>query len=245
MDMPVVGIIPLVDAGRESLWMLPAYMEGVTHGGGLPVMLPLTDREDQLERMLELCDGFLFTGGHDVSPDVYGEETLPVCGELCPGRDRMEKPLLLEALARDKSILGICRGLQFLNAALGGTLYQDLSAQRPTDCSHRMAAPYDRPEHPAVLTEGAPLRRLLDSASIGVNSCHHQAVRDLAPGLSVMAEAPDGVVEAVWMPGKRFVWAVQWHPEFSYYADANSRRIFNAFVESMKKQEDHSKIPNE
>jgi len=197
-------------------------------------MLPLTDRGDQLERMLELCDGFLFTGGHDVSPDVYGEETLPECGELCPDRDRMEKPLLLEALARDKSVLGICRGLQFLNAALGGTLYQDLPAQRPSTCNHHMDAPYDRPEHRVVLAEGSPLRALLESPSIGVNSCHHQAVKDLAPGLSVMAEAPDGVVEAVWAPRKRFVWAVQWHPEFSYYTDANSRKIFNAFVESMK-----------
>lgn len=233
--MPVVGIIPLVDAGRESLWMLPAYMEGVTQAGGLPVMLPLTDREDQLERALELCSGFLFTGGQDVSPEVYGEETLPLCGELCPDRDRMEKPLLLEALKRDRSVLGICRGLQFINAALGGTLYQDLPAQKPSDCSHHMDAPYDRPEHMAALAEGSPLRMLLGSAEIGVNSCHHQAVKDLAPGLSAMAAAPDGVVEAVWMPSKRFVWAVQWHPEFSYYTDANSRSIFRAFVESMKK----------
>jgi len=237
MDMPVVGIIPLVDAGRASLWMLPAYMEGVTRAGGLPLMLPLTDREDQLKRMLELCDGFLFTGGHDVSPDVYGEETLPVCGELCPDRDRMEKPLLLEALARDKSILGICRGLQFLNAALGGTLYQDLPTQKPSACNHHMDAPYDRPEHPVLLTEESPLRALLDSGTVGVNSCHHQAVKELAPGICVMAEAPDGVVEAVWMPRKRFVWAVQWHPEFSYYTDANSRKIFDAFVESMKRTE--------
>ena len=235
MSMPVVGIVPLVDAARESLWMLPAYMEGVTRAGGLPVMLPLTERKEQLERMLELCDGFLFTGGQDVSPEVYGEEKLPLCGELCPDRDRMEKPLLLEALARDKSVLGICRGLQFLNAALGGTLYQDLPAQRPSACSHHMDPPYDRPEHPAALAEGSPLRVLLGRGEIGVNSCHHQAVRDLAPGLSVMAAAPDGVTEAVWMPGKRFVWAVQWHPEFSYYADENSRKIFGAFVDSLKK----------
>lgn len=233
--MPVTGIVPLVDAGRESLWMLPAYMEGVTRAGGLPVMLPLTDRADQLEEILDLCDGFLFTGGQDVSPEIYGEEALPLCGELCPGRDRMEKPLLLGALERNRSVLGICRGMQFLNAALGGTLYQDLPAQRPSPCNHHMDAPYDRPEHPAALVEGSPLRELLGGTEIGVNSCHHQGVRDLAPGLSVMAAAPDGLAEALWMPGKRFVWAVQWHPEFSYYADANSRKIFQAFVDSMRK----------
>ena len=233
--MPTVGLIPLVDAGRESLWMLPAYMEGVTRAGGLPVMLPLADRADQREAMLAMCDGFLFTGGQDVSPELYGEEALPLCGELCPGRDWMERPLLLEALERDKSVLGICRGLQLINAVLGGTLYQDLPAQRPSPCNHHMDAPYDRPEHPVELTEGGPLRALLGGAGTGVNSCHHQGIKTVAPGLSVMAQAPDGVVEAVWMPGKRFVWAVQWHPEFSYYTDGNSRKIFQAFVDSMKK----------
>ena len=234
MNKPVIGIVPLVDAGRESLWMLPGYMDAVAQAGGVPVMLPLTDERADLETLLELCVGILLTGGQDVSPEIYGQTALPLCGELCPARDRMERVLLTAALEREKAILGICRGMQFLNAALGGTLYQDLPAQRPSKCNHHMDAPYDRAEHTVSLVEGSPLRGLLNSASIGVNSCHHQAVRNLAPGLSVMAEAPDGVVEAVWMPGKRFVWAVQWHPEFSYYADANSREIFNAFVESMK-----------
>ena len=234
MNKPVIGIVPLVDAGRESLWMLPGYMDAVAQAGGVPVMLPLTDERADLETLLELCAGIPLTGGQDVSPEIYGQTALPLCGELCPARDRMERVLLTAALEREKAILGICRGMQFLNAALGGTLYQDLPAQRPSDCDHHMAAPYDRKAHLVALPADAPLAALLGAGEIGVNSCHHQAIRDLAPGLSAMAAAPDGVVEAVYLPERRFVWGVQWHPEFSYRVDANSRRIFSAFVEGSR-----------
>ena len=207
-------------------------------------MLPLVSEDGLLEQMAKAMDGFLFTGGPDVSPGRYGSEREAFCGEGCEERDEMELRLFKKVYSRDKPALGICRGMQLANVALGGTLYQDLVAQCPSEIGHRQPSPYDAPAHSVAIVSASPLGRLLGKGEINVNSCHHQAVRDLAPGLSVMAEAPDGVVEAVWMPGKRFVWAVQWHPEFSYYADANSRRIFNAFVESMKKQEDHSKIPN-
>ena len=232
MKKPVIGIVPLVDHGRDSLWMLPGYMEGVARAGGLPVMLPLTDGGEDVSQLLELCDGLLLTGGQDVSPELYGEEPLPVCGELCPARDRLEKPLLLKAIEQDKAVLGICRGFQFLNAALGGTLYQDLPAQRPSTCDHHMAPPYDRAAHSVILS--GPLAELLHAGETGVNSCHHQGVKALAPGLSVTAAAPDGLTEAVYMPERRFVWAVQWHPEFSYQVNADSRRIFAAFVEASR-----------
>lgn len=230
MKKPIIGIVPLVDKGRESLWMLPGYMEGVKLAGGLPVMLPLTEDAEDARELAALCGGFIFAGGHDVSPAVYGEETLPLCGELCPERDRMETFLLQEVLAADKAALGICRGLQLMNAALGGTLYQDLPVQRPSDCEHHMAAPYDREAHKVSLPRGTPLAELLGKEEMGVNSCHHQAVRDLAPRLAPMALAPDGVTEAVYMPERRFVWGVQWHPEFSWRVDERSRKIFAAFV---------------
>lgn len=207
MKKAVIGIVPLVDAGRESLWMLPAYMEGIQAAGGLPVMLPLTDGAEDIAVITGLCDGFLFTGGHDVSPEAYGEEPLPVCGEVCPARDRMERPLLMAAIGQGKSILGICRGLQFINAALGGTLYQDLPTQRPSACGHHMDAPYDRAAHEVSLAAGTPLRELLHTGEIGVNSCHHQGVKELSPRLKVMASAPDGLVEAAYMPEMRFAWA--------------------------------------
>lgn len=117
-----------------------------------------------------------------------------------------------------------------MNAVLGGTLYQDLPAQRPSDCDHHMAAPYDREAHKVSLPRGTPLAELLGKEEMGVNSCHHQAVRDLAPRLAPMALAPDGVTEAVYMPERRFVWGVQWHPEFSWRVDERSRKIFAAFT---------------
>ena len=169
-----------------------------------------------------------------VSPELYGQEILPLCGERCPERDAMERLLFPAVMELDKPVLGICRGLQVMNTVLGGTLYQDLPSQRPSPLVHRMELPYNRESHRVELTAGAPLANLLGGGEIGVNSCHHQGVRVLAPGLSVMASASDGLVEAVYIPGKRFAWAVQWHPERTLETDAYSQRIFDAFVEACR-----------
>ena len=228
----VIGLVPLVDAARDSLWMLPGYMEGVAAAGGLPLMLPLTDGAEDLDRLCGLCDGFLFTGGQDVSPSLYGQSTLPACGETCPRRDAMELGLLRRVMALDKPALGICRGIQFINAALGGTLWQDLPTQRPSEICHRQSAPYDAPTHEVALLPGAPLAALLGKDAIGVNSYHHQAVRDLAPCLKPMALSPDGLVEAAYHPGQRFLWAVQWHPEFAWRTSEDALTLFRAFVEA-------------
>lgn len=121
MKKPLIGITPLVDTARESYWMLPGYMKGLEEAGSVTVMLPLVDEEASLEQLADLCDGFLFAGGHDVSPAVYGEATTGQCGECSSARDRMETVLLNLVLRRDKPIFGICRGLQFINAALRPT----------------------------------------------------------------------------------------------------------------------------
>ena len=139
-------------------------------------------------------------------------------------------------LRADKPVLGICRGIQFINAALGGTLYQDLPSQRPSAVTHCQKPPYDRPAHGVAICPGSALYDLIGKASIAVNSYHHQAVKEPASGLEVMAVAEDGIIEAVRLEGKRFVWAVQWHPEFSYLTDEDSRRIFRAFVSAAAKR---------
>ena len=218
--------------GREEELLLDAVgVSGRTgRAGAIPVILPLAADGADIARLADLCDGFLFTGGQDVAPQLYGEATKPTCGELCPARDALERELLNRALERDKPILGICRGLQFLNAALGGTLYQDLPTEHPSEIGHSMKPPYDQAAHMVRILPDTPLAALLQKPELGVNSYHHQAVKTMAPGFVEMACSEDDLIEAVYLPSRTFVWGVQWHPEMSLHADEVSRKIFEAFV---------------
>ena len=237
---PLIGVVPLWDDKLNSLWMLPGYFDGIAEAGGIPVMLPLTDDEAAIEQLVGQCDGFLVTGGHDVDPERYGEAAGPKTVKLCKARDRMEERLIPSIIAADKPLLGICRGIQSLNVALGGTLWQydpvvhevsiapnsplaralwPLGDNGPSEAEADEVDSFGRPYHPRAYT-------------LGVNSYHHQAIRTLGQGLEPMATAPDGIVEAVRMSAKRFVWAVQWHPEFSHRADSNQRRILSAFIDA-------------
>lgn len=238
-NRPLIGVVPLVDYKLHSLWMLPGYMDGIVEAGGTPIMLPLTDDPEIIDQMVNLCDGILVTGGQDVAPEMYGEtasaEYLAMNPELSPELDRMESVLIPAVIRADKPMLGICRGIQIINAVLGGTMWHDLPTEVPSDVEHHMPnPPYDRMGHEVDLVAGTPLAELMASAGegdrIAVNSYHHQAVRLVAPELTVMATADDGVVEAVYRPASRFCWAVQWHPEFLHKVDARSRMIFKAFV---------------
>ncbi|MCR4907402.1 MAG: gamma-glutamyl-gamma-aminobutyrate hydrolase family protein [Lachnospiraceae bacterium] len=234
MSKPVVGVMPLWDDEKESLWMLPGYFEGIRSSGGLPVMLPLTADPDELEQLFKMCDSFLFTGGHDVSPALYHEEALEGLVSSCIRRDEMENVILRKAIDEDRPVLGICRGIQFINAALGGTLYQDLPTQHPSATEHHQNPPYDKPVHTVNIKENSPLYKCLNAKQIPVNSYHHQAVKEVASCLEITATAGDGIVEGLYLPGHRFLWAVQWHPEFSYLSDENSRKILKAFIEAAK-----------
>lgn len=226
---PLIGVTPLWDAERKSVWMLPDYLDGIKVAGGIPVVLPIAMSEVDAERIVETFDGFLFTGGQDVSPSLYG--TVDATGTIVssPERDKEETLLLQKALEADKPILGICRGLQFINAFLGGALWQDLPSQHPSAIVHRQGKPYGVPTHQVSIS--GELQSLLDKDILEVNTLHHQAVKDLGSGLTPMAVAPDGLVEAVQMPDKRFVWAVQWHPEYLFKTDKDSLAIFSCFVE--------------
>lgn len=230
---PIVGVMPLWDDDKESVWMLPGYLDGIREAGGIPVIFPLTTEEDDLKKIMDLCDGFLFTGGQDVSPELYREEPLAGLVDTCPERDQMESFVLRNAIRSDKPVFGICRGIQFINAALGGTLYQDLPSQQPSSVEHHQQPPYDVPVHEVTIIKDSPLYQLLQTEQLPVNSYHHQAVHTLAPELKTMAVSSDGLIEGVYLPGKKFLWAVQWHPEFSWETDEYSRKIFRAFIQSM------------
>jgi putative glutamine amidotransferase len=254
---PLIGVTPLWDEERQSVWMLPDYLEGIQQAGGVPVVLPFDSSPAAIEEMVERFDGFLFTGGPDVSPALYGLDDMGGKIKTCPRRDELEVPLLKKAVAAGKPIFGICRGLQLINAVLGGTLYRDLPSEHPSEIVHRQAKPYGRDTH-TVFLQG-PLRELLADltgltdltglpasgaaataaaeaaaapAVLPVNTLHHQAVRELAPGLEPMAVTPDGLIEAFYAPEARFLWAVQWHPEYLFRNDAASRRLFKRFVDA-------------
>ncbi len=149
----------------------------------------------------------------------------------------METKLLPYALQTGKPILGVCRGIQLLNAALGGSLYQDLPTQRQSATPHRQSPPYDQPRHTDRILPDTPLHALLRRETLPVNSCHHQAIKDLAPALTAMAVSPDGLIEAVFARSQRFLWAVQWHPEFSFRKDPVSVEIVKAFVDASARKE--------
>lgn len=229
---PLIGVTPLWDAARQSVWMLPDYLDGIKAAGGIPIVLPLDLLDEDAERIVETCDGFLFTGGQDVSPDLYGMNDATGTIVFSPERDHLESLLLSRALLADKPILGICRGLQFINAFMGGTLWQDLPSQHPSEIIHRQGKPYYVPTHQVTLS--GDLQTLLGKDILEVNTLHHQAVKDLGSGLTPMAIAPDGIIEAAQLPGKRFVWAVQWHPEYLFRTDKDSQAIFSCFVEHCK-----------
>ena len=230
----IIGLMPLYDDEKESYWMLPGYMKMLEAENAIPLMLPLTEEPGELDYFLETCGGFLLTGGHDVSPSVYQADKKPWCGQCCELRDKMESYILKKAVDLDKPVLGICRGIQFMNACMGGTLYQDLEQEYGSQVEHHMNPPYNRTAHQVTIHQGTPLYAVLQCEQLGVNSYHHQAVKKLAPDFAVMATSEDGLIEGIYMPSRKYIAGIQWHPEFSYETDENSRKLVKAFVDAVE-----------
>lgn len=229
----VVGVMPLYDEEKDSYWMLPGYMKMLEAEDAIPIMLPLTSRTSELAYFLEFCGGFLLTGGQDVSPSIYHNDKKPWCGQCCEIRDEMDRYILTRAIEQDKPVLGICRGIQLMNACYGGTLYQDLQKEYASGIDHHMKPPYDRVAHQVTLQKGTPLFDMLHKEQIGVNSYHHQAINELSPDFRAMAVSEDGLIEGIYMPSRRFIMGVQWHPELSYMIDGNSKKLIKAFAMSI------------
>lgn len=233
MKKPLIAVIPQYDQ-QTGLWRtLPAYMQSVSACGGIPVMISMTDDPSVLSDYVALCDGFLFTGGQDVDPKVYGKTDGGKCGPFAPQRDAGEAALAKLVAATDKPVLGICRGIQILNAAFGGTLLQDLPTEHPSDLVHNQQIPDDQTVHSVKLMH--PFAELLGE-KMEVNSLHHQGVDKVAPGFSVCAVAADGVIEGIYDPEKPYFRAVQWHPERTFLTDENSRKLFAEFLDACREQ---------
>ena len=210
-----------------------AYGMSVANSGGVPLVLPYIENEEIIDAFINLCDGFLFTGGADVEPCYYGEEKKDTCGETEPNRDKLEMAVLKKVIEKDKPILGICRGLQIINVAMGGTLYQDLPTEFKTDVVHKQTEGESEPSHSIIIEEGTPLERIVGKRIMTGNSFHHQAIKDLANGLRVSAKSPDGIIEGVYAPDKRYLCAYQWHPERLYRFEDN-KALFDDFINACK-----------
>lgn len=229
--MTLIGMVPSAVEGRK-LTVNQDYIEAVLRAGGTPVLFPVTDDPEELSALLDRVSGLLLTGGVDVDPALYGEEKLPCCGEISAERDGMELPLCREAIRRRLPVFAICRGVQVLSCALGGTLYQDLEEQFGAALQHpRYDTPAD-PVHPVEIVPGTLLSSIVDTPVLQVNSRHHQGVKVPGEGLKVCAASPDGLTEAVELPGYPFVLGVQWHPESLSDRYPDHHKLFQAFIQA-------------
>lgn len=232
--LPVIGIVPMYDEKMENYRLRPGYMDAVAKAGGLPVLLHPNKDEAAFHQLLETCDGFIFSGGQDIEPALYGEEKLEQCEECMPARDSYELAFLKLVLENNKPMLGICRGVQVLNVLYGGDLYQDIPTQIGSEVIHRAAVMGEAAMHNVEVYEDTPLARITGESAIEVNSFHHQSVKNLGSGLLPMAKSPDGVIEGAYVPEKRFALAVQWHPELMFRTDKNAMALFEALVDAAK-----------
>ncbi|MCC8027055.1 MAG: gamma-glutamyl-gamma-aminobutyrate hydrolase family protein [Clostridium sp.] len=239
MKKPVICITPSHNTENDDLNLRPTYVRAVSAAGGLPVVMTLEAGQDDLGQLTDLCDGFLFSGGPDPHPFLFGEETQRHCGNVSVVRDRLELDLLKKVMAARKPVLGICRGIQLINVALGGDIYQDIPSQ--TDSSfpiaHKQPFRYSVPSHHVAVAKGTLLASISEGRTeLEVNSMHHQACRQAAPGLTASGYAPDGLIEALEMPDYPFLLGVQWHPEYLWQTDRGAANLFKAFVEASRPQ---------
>lgn len=228
-----------MDGIPESLpqsWVMnQRYFFAATIVGGVPWMIPLLDDDpDTLRAIYDRLDGILLPGGVDVDPATYGETPGPSLGRIDPARDRVELQLTRWAIEDHKPVLGLCRGAQIINVALGGTLYQDIAAELPGAVKHdyfpTQGFDRDHRAHDVALTPGTRLQRLMERPSVTVNSMHHQGLKRIGDGLVASAVAPDGLVEGVEGGNGQFLVGVQWHPEVFEMDDPHTRHLFRAFI---------------
>lgn len=236
---PLIGISGSINA-QETQYFLPHhYATAIIAAGAVPVLLSPEMDENMLEGCLASLDGILLAGGNDMAPELYHQEPVAQLGEVNPVRDRFELQLVAKAFQKKMPVLGICRGVQSMNVAMGGTLYQDLPSQYRTSggnppLCHNQTRPDHYTSHAVSVTEGTLLHRLVQTQTLQVNSFHHQAAAKAADGLIISAVASDGVIEALEHPGHPFFLGVQWHPERYYDRAQDSAILFSALADAAR-----------
>lgn len=219
---PIIGITPSYDSTRGITGISPFYAKAVEDLGGIPLILPYTDNTETIENTVNALDGIVFSGGSNVDPYKYGES--PECSDIEYERDIFELSLCKAATEKDMPILGICRGCQLITVASGGTLCQQLD-------SHFQSADKHTSSHNVKLPADTPLYEILKADTVSVNSFHRQCVKT-AGSLKPAAFDENGVIEAVYMPGKKFYIGVQWHPERMYQFNHHAKLILQSFISS-------------
>jgi putative glutamine amidotransferase len=237
---PLIGIPGRHDqssrSGSPVFAQNQTYVEAVATAGGAPVLIPLNLGEGALRAICERLDGLLLAGGVDVHPRHYGEAIHEKCGQIDEARDAVELTLTRWALAGGLPVLAICRGIQVLNVATGGTLYQDIASQVPGSLKHDYWPDYPRNllTHQVTVDNDSRLAAILGGTQVAVNSLHHQALKDLAPNFIVVGRSPDGLIEAIEGHDHPFALGVQWHPEELVKDAPPMRRLFEEFVSAAR-----------
>lgn len=241
-SFPLIGIVPQIDTKSpfRHIRLFPNYLRALDRSGAAGIVLPFTKDAGKLKMLIELCDGFLLTGGQDIDPRLYGAEAIKDA-DYAPERDAFEPFLFPMIFASGKPVLAVCRGMQMVNVLNGGTLYGDLPGKDSPESQNRDFVLHPDWEHPLDgvheinVAEGTLLHKIAGTDRIRVNSLHHQGVDKLGEGLTVAGTAPDGLVEAFDIEGPEFGLGIQWHPEALFDGDELSRKIFAAFVEAARK----------
>jgi len=234
---PLIGVTTsiTIDKTPERAYVNSAYLSAVQQAGGVPVVLPPQLSAASLTRLARGLDGVLLTGGGDIDPAAFGEAPHHTVYEVAPSRDTLETAVVGIALERRLPILAICRGIQLLNVALGGTLFQDVATEPGTGLAHGQQEPRDQPTHKVRVVPESQLAETLGADELEVNSMHHQSVKALGNGLTAVAWAPDEIIEGIELDDRsRFVVGVQWHPEEMVRHSDAARRLFAALVRSAR-----------
>ncbi len=236
--LPLIGVSTSITVGKhpERAYVNSAYLHAIQQAGGVPVPLPPQLSAAALERIAGELGGLLLTGGGDVDPARYGESPHPTVYEVAPARDTLETSAIHFALERGLPVLAVCRGIQVLNVALGGTLFQDVGTEPGTQLQHSQTEPRDQPTHKVKIEPRSRLARILGADEIEVNSMHHQAVKALGRNLTAVAWAPDQIIEGVEdTDPSRFVLGVEWHPEELVGHSEPARRLFAALIDAARR----------
>lgn len=216
--------------GRERAFVGRDYVNGVSAAGGVPILLPVIFDRPSMREQIDLVDGLILSGGQDVVPSLYGEEPSHLLESTYPERDAYEIEMARLAYERQIPIFGICRGLQLLNVAFGGTLYQDLSQHSKPQLQHSQKSQPHVGTHTVEVNAKTKLFKMVKQKTIQANSFHHQAVKGLAPGFIVNAKTKDDLIEGIEKEGSSFVLGVQWHPELMHETCSVAASLFQGFV---------------